>query len=119
MAKTISYKEPFDRGDTPVFVFKFLPPYEGFNWTVVTADIAMTADAAPTSNASAAVLRLNQSLTVDADNSATVSMQPTPEESKALTPGINYTVEVQLKQGVANIVTPIRGKVKVSQDFVI
>lgn len=119
MAKTITYKESFKRGDTPVFVFKFLAPYDGFNWSVVTADIAMTADAAPTSNASAAVLRLGQSLTVNADNNATVTMQPTPEESRALTPGINYTVEAQLKQGMANIVTPITGKVKVDQDFVI
>lgn len=118
MAKVIKYAS-MKRGDTPVFGFQFLKPYDGFNWSVVTADIAMTAEAAPTTNAGAAMLRIGQGLTVDSEGNATVTAQPTPTESQALKPGIEYTVEVQLKQGTTNVTTPVTGKIKVEQDFII
>lgn len=116
--KTISY-DPFKRGDTPVFSFSLPSPSTGFSWTGITADAALTAVAAPTDNTGAAVIRLSQSLTVDASNTATFSFQLTIAESTALTPGTIYKVEVQLKSGSTNVATVSTGEVLVVQDYVI
>jgi len=116
--KVIQY-DPFYRGDTPIFAYEFTPPYDGFNWTGITADIAMTDVSNPSDNTGAAMVRLAQTLTVDANNVATVSAQPTVVESKALTPGTEYIVQVQLKEGADNVTTPITGKVLVAQDYII
>jgi len=116
--KVIQY-DPFKKGDTPVFAFQFTPPYVGFDWTTITADIAMTDVSNPSDNTGAAFVRLNQTLTPDVDNIATVSAQPTVLESKALSADTEYKVEIQLKEGSDNVATPITGKVTVVQDYII
>jgi len=116
--KVIQY-DPFKRGDTPVFAFQFTPPFDGFDWTTITADIAMTDVSNPVDNTGAAMVRLNQALTVDVSNVASVSAQPTVLESKALTPEAEYKVEIQLKEGSNNVATPITGSVKIVQDYII
>lgn len=116
--KTITY-DPFKRGDTPVFLFVYSPPIVGFDWTGITVDLAMTDVEDPLNNAGAAVYRANQTLSIDASNNASVSMQPTVAESKALSPDTNYKVEAQLKSGGDNVTTPVTGTVKILQDYVI
>lgn len=116
--KTVKY-ESFKRGDTPVFAFRFNPPYAGFDWSTITADIAMTDVSNPTDNTGAAMVRLGQTLTTDTDNIAEVSAQLSVTESKALTPNAKYKVEIQLKEGVSNVLTPITAEVQIAQDYVI
>ena len=116
--KVIQY-DPFKKGDTPVFAFQFTPPYEGFDWDTITADIAMTDVSNPVNNVGAAMVRLDQDLTVDVNNIATVSAQLTVIESKALTADTEYKVEVQLKEGSTNVATPITGKVTIVQDYIV
>lgn len=119
MARTIIYK-PFKRGDTPVFAFQFPSPAVGFSWSGITADFAMTAASAPSDNTGAAVLRLAQALSVDGNDQASFSVQPTTTESKALIPGTTYNIEVQLKDsGGAHVATASTGTVIVEQDYVI
>ena len=116
--KVIQY-DPFKKGDTPVFAFQFTPPYEGFDWDTITADIAMTDVSNPVDNVGAAMVRLNQVLTTDVNNIATVSAQLTVAESKALTAETEYKVEIQLKEGGTNVATPITGKVTIVQDYIV
>lgn len=116
--KKITY-DPFKRGDTPVFQFVYSPPSVGFDWTGITVDIAMTDVEDPLNNSGAAVYRPDLTPSIDAGNNATVSLQPTVVESKALTPGASYKVEAQLKQGGDNVTTPVTGTVKILQDYVI
>lgn len=117
--KVIKY-DPFKRGDTPVFEFDFTPPSTGFDWTGITADFALTNVSNPTDNTGAGVVRTGQTLTVNADNSTTVTMQPTVTESKALSPATTYKVEIQLKDaGDTNVATAVTGTVLVEQDYVI
>lgn len=117
--KTIKY-DSFKRGDTPVFEFVYSPPTSDFDWSGIVADIAMTEIEAPDNNTGAAVYRANVALTVDGDNKASLSMQPTVFESKALTAGATYKVEAQLKDsGGSNVTTPITGLVNILQDYVI
>lgn len=118
MANVIQY-DSFYRGDTPVFAYEFSQPYAGFSWSGVTADYAMTDIEAPDDNTGAAVVRLAQPLTIDGDNNASFQVQPTVVESKALTAGSKYMVQVQLKEGSTNVATPVTGKVKVLQDYII
>lgn len=116
--KVIQY-DSFKKGDTPVFAFQFTPPYAGFDWSTITADIAMTDVSNPIDNSGAAMLRLAQTLTVDASNVATVNAQLTTTESKALNVDSEYKVEIQLKEGTTNVATPVTGKVTIIQDYVI
>jgi hypothetical protein len=118
MSTSIQYNS-MKRGDTPAFTYVFSAPYTGFDWTTVLADFAMTNVAAPTDNTGAGVLRTNLTLSTDTSNRATVAVTPTVAESKALTPGSNYEVEIQLKQGSTVVTTPITGKIKVVQDYII
>lgn len=119
MAKIIKY-DSFKRGDTPVFAFAFTEPTVGYSWAGITVDAAITDIQAPVDNVGAGVIRLNQSLTIDASNTATFTMQPTVAESKALTPGSTYKVEIQLKQSSgAYVTTPVTGQVLVEQDYII
>lgn len=118
-AKTIKY-DSFKRGDTPVFVFQFTEPYDGFNWSGITADFAMTKENAPSNNTGASVVRTNVSLTIDGDNNASVTVQSTVNESNALTPNTLYHVEVQLKGNTGtNVATAVTGQVLVVQDYII
>lgn len=118
-AKVISY-DPFKRGDTPVFQFNFSAPTTGFSWTGITADAVITSATAPTTNTGAGVYRSAQTMTINADNSATLLVQPTVAESNALAPGTNYNVEVQLKDASGtNVATAVTGTVLVQQDYVI
>jgi hypothetical protein len=120
MALKIIKYEPFKRGDTPVFAFTFTQPATGFNWATVTIDGAITAVEAPNDNTGASVSRLNQTLTVDASNTASFNMQPIVAESRALTAGGTYRVEVQLKDnGGTNVATAVTGQVTILQDYVI
>lgn len=117
--KTITY-DPFKRGDTPVFVFNFSQPDPTFVWDDINADFAMTAVDEPNDNSGAGVVRLAESLTVNEDNSCTLTVQPTTAESKALSPDTTYKIEVQLKDNEdANVATAITGQVLVEQDYVI
>ena len=117
--KTIKYT-PFKRGDTPVFRFDYTAPSDDFDWTGIVADFALTSIDAPANNAGAGVYRADVALTVNDDNSATISVQPSVAESKALTPDTDYKVEAQLKDGGGtNVTTPVTGTVKVLQDYVI
>lgn len=117
--KKIKY-DSFKRGDTPVFSFVFTPPFEGFSWTGVVADFALTLVKAPSNNVGAAVLRQNQSLTVAGDGTASFEVQPTVLESNALIPGSTYVVEVQLKSDAgASVATASTGTVLVEQDYII
>ena len=109
----------FKRGDTPTFRFNFSDPYEGFDWTGITVDCAMTDVQAPEDNTGAAAVRLNQTITVGVDGVAYYEMTLTVTESKALDPGATYVVEAQLKQGGTLVVTPLTVKVKVVQDYII
>lgn len=116
--KTIKFDD-FKRGDTPVFEFVYTAPTTDFDWSGIVVDIAMTSVEEPNSNSGAAVYRPGVSLTVDGDT-ASVSMQPTVSESKALTPGTTYKIEAQLKDGGGtNVTTPVTGTVKIIQDYVI
>ena len=119
MAQKIIKYDSFKRGDTPVFGFTFTPPVVGFVWSGITVDGSITSVAAPNDNTGASVLRTNQTLTVDSSNVATFTMQPTVAESKAMTPGTEYKVEVQLKEGSSNVTTPVTGTVKVLQDYIV
>lgn len=118
--KQIQY-ESFKRGDTPTFRFDLEPPTDqpAYDWSGTTADMSITRIENPGDNTAAGVYRPNVSLTVGTGNIATVSMQPTIVESKALSPGENYFVEIQLKEGGVNVITPISGTVLVEQDYVI
>lgn len=117
--KVIKY-DSFKRGDTPVFEFIYSAPTEGFDWSGIVADIAMTDVDDPNNNSGAGIYRANVSLTINVDNTATLSMQPTVVESKALTPDTDYKVEAQLKDaGDTNVTTPVTGIVHVEQDYVI
>lgn len=118
MAKIIKYTA-FKRGDTPQFGFVYTPPFVGFVWTSILVDAAITSVDAPNDNTGASVVRLNQTLTINADNTASFSFGPTIAESKLLTPGSTYKVEVQLKESGVNVATPITGQVDVVQDYVI
>lgn len=112
--------DAFKRGDTPVFQFNYTPPSSSFSWTGITADLAITDVEDPANNTGAAAYTADVALTINADNSATVSIQPTVAESKALTPGTTYQVEAQLKDvGGTNVTTPVTGTVKILQDYVI
>jgi predicted membrane-bound spermidine synthase len=117
--KTVKY-DSFKRGDTPIFEFVYSPPYVGFSWTGIVADIAMTDVEDPANNSGAAIYRTAVALTIDGDNNATLSMQPTVAESKALTPEAVYNVEAQLRDaGDTYVTTPVTGTVKIEQDYVI
>lgn len=112
--------DPFKRGDTPVFVFNFTLPSAGYSWTNILVDAVMTSVASPTDNNSAAVKRIGESLTIKPDGGSTFQFQPTPEESRALVPGTEYMIEVQLRDTAnPNVATAVTGKVKIIQDFVI
>lgn len=120
MAKpTIIKYQDFKRGDTQNFVWVFTPPYVGYNWSVVTLDCAMTSVTTPTDNSGAAATRINQTLTVDASNSASYTFALTHAESLTLTPGATYKVEPQLKENGVNYITPITGTVDILQDYII
>lgn len=119
MATNIIKYSPFKRGDTPNFGFTYSAPYAGYNWSVVTVDAAMTSIDEPINNTGAAVLRLNQPLVINLDGSAYFGFGPTITESKALLPGVTYTVEAQLKEGANVVTTPVTGQVLVQQDYVI
>lgn len=117
--KKIKY-DPFKRGDTPMFAFVLKPPIVGWDWIGIIADCAITNVAAPSDNTGAGVLRLNQMLTVNPDNTASFNVQPTVAESKALTAGATYNVEVQLKSDSdTHVATASTGTVLVLQDYVI
>lgn len=119
MATNVSVTlDPFKRGDTPTFLFSFSNPYVGFNWSGITLDVAMTSVIAPADNTGAAAVRLNQSLTTDAQG-AHYQFTLTVTESKALTVSAQYKVEAQLKQGVTSVATPATATVKVLQDWII
>lgn len=117
MAQTITLPD-FKRGDTPTFRFNFTDPYVGFDWSAITLDCALTDETAPTTNAGANAIRLNQTLQTDADG-AYYEFTLTVAESKALTPGGSYMAECQLKQGSTSVATPVTAKVKVLQDYII
>lgn len=103
-----------------MFAYTFSSPSDDFDWTEVTLDAAITAIVAPTDNAGAGVIRLEQELTVDADNNASYELTPTVSESEALEAGAKYKVEVQLKDnGGANVTTAVTGTVTVEQDYII
>lgn len=110
--------DPFKRGDTPTFRFSYSNPYAGFDWSGVTLDAAMTDVSAPSDNTGAAAVRLNQTLTPDAQG-AYYEFTLTTTESNALSVGTTYNVECQLKQGGTSVATPATAKVKVLQDYVI
>jgi hypothetical protein len=116
-SNTVITLNPFKRGDTPNFYFAFTNPYDGFDWSGVTVDAAMTAVVAPTDNTGAAATRIGQPLVTDA-NGAHFEFILTPTESNALVIG-NYVVEVQLKESGTQVATPVTAKVKVLQDYVI
>jgi hypothetical protein len=119
MARTIIYKD-MKRGDTPVFQFLFPSPAAGFSWSGITADFSMTAVASPADNSGAAILRLTQALSVDGNNQASFSVQPTTTESNALIPNTKYNIEVQLKDsGGVHVATAVTGTITVDQDYVI
>lgn len=112
-------RSPFKRGDTVVFQYDFDPPYVGYDWSNVQLDCAFTDVAAPQNNTGAAATRLNQSLTVNPDGSASFVFQLTHAESLALTAGATYRDECQLKENGTNYLTPITGEVVVKQDYII
>lgn len=116
--KTIK-RDPFKRGDTVVFQYLFDPPFVGYSWSGVVLDCTFTNVSAPTDNTGAAASRLNQTLTVNPDNSAYFLFQLTHAESAALTPGATYHDECQLKEGDTNYLTPITGVTVISQDYII
>jgi hypothetical protein len=117
--RTIKY-DSFKRGDTPVFGYTFTAPVDGFVWTGITADFAITDVESPSNNSGAAVVRTNETLTVNSDGSASLSLQPTVEESNAFSPDTEYNVELQLKDsGGSNVATVITGLVKIVQDYII
>jgi hypothetical protein len=120
MATQVITYDPFKRGDTAAFTFEFTEPYEGFDWSTVTIDSSMTAVEAPSDNSGAAAIRLNQSLTTDASNTASYTLQLSVSESKSLVPDSTYNVEAQLKESSGTFVTtPITGQVTIVQDYVI
>ncbi len=120
MASRIIKYDSFKRGDTPVFGFTFTAPSLTFNWTTILIDAAMTSNTAPNDNSGAGLLRQNQTLTVDAANNAYFYLQPSVSESKALTPGATYSIEVQLKDTTnTNVATPLTGQVTILQDYII
>lgn len=111
--------DSFKKGDTPVFEFNFSAPFDGFSWTGVVADMALTNVSAPTNNAGAGMVRTGISVTDNGDGTGTVSEQITAVESAALVVS-PYKIEVQLKDGGgANIATAATGKLTVVQDYVI
>jgi hypothetical protein len=112
-------RDPFKRGDTPNFRYEFDPPYVGFNWATVQLDCAFTKVGSPTDNSGAAAVRLNQALTVNADNTAYYNFGLTHAESLTLVPGATYNDECQLKESGTNYITPIQGETKILQDYVI
>lgn len=112
-------RNSFKRGDTAAFNYTFTEPYAGFNWSGVTIDCALTDVDAPTNNSGAAAVRLSQTLTVNADNSAYYVFQLTPAESAALVPGTTYIDECQLKQGTTGVSTPVTGQTTIAQDYII
>lgn len=119
MANNITVQlDSFKRGDTPTFLFSFSNPYPGFNWGSITLDAAMTDVTSPNDNTGAAAVRLNQTLTTNAQG-AYYQFTLTVAESKALTVGAKYNVECQLKQGSTSVATPATATVKVLQDYVV
>lgn len=112
-------RDPFKRGDTVCFQYEFDPPFVGYDWSVVLLDCALTMVSAPTNNTGAAAVRLNQTLTVNPDNSALYIFQLTHAESITLVPGKTYIDECQLKEGGVNYLTPIQGKALIEQDYII
>lgn len=120
MAQKTIKRDPFKRGDTACFAYVFTEPFVGYDWSTVTVDCAFTAITAPTDNSGAAAVRTAQSLTVDANNTATYLFQLTTAESNALVPGTVYKDECQLKEsGGTFVTTPITGQTTISQDYVI
>jgi hypothetical protein len=82
MAKLATIKrDSFKRGDTACFRYDFTEPYAGFDWSAITIDCALTSVEAPNDNTGAAAVRTAQSLTVNADNSATYLFQLTTAEA--------------------------------------
>lgn len=111
--------DPFKRGDTPVFAFTFPAPSVGFDWSGIVADFALTNVSAPANNTGAAMIRTSQALTV-VSGTASVELQITVSESKALTAGATYKVELQLHDAAnLNVATAVTGTVVVEQDYVI
>lgn len=119
MAKEVKL-ESFKKGDTPIFGFEFDPEDTTFDWTGYTIDCALTSVEAPTDNSGAGASRIGQPLVVDASKVATYDFQLTELESKALAADGEYRIEAQLKDaGSVNVGTPITGKIKVEQDYII
>ena len=116
---TVIKRDPFKRGDTPVFRYEFEPPYVGYDWSTVLLDCALTSVDEPTDNAAAAAVRLNQALTVNPDGTAYYLFQLTHAESLTLVPDDTYRDECQLKEGGTNYLTPIQGETVIAQDYVI
>lgn len=113
-------RDSFKRGDTACFVYEFTEPYDGFDWSGVTIDCALTAVEAPSTNTGAAAVRTGESLTVDADNVASYHFQLTAAESNALVAGTAYKDECQLKESSGTYVTtPITGQTTIAQDYII
>jgi hydrogenase maturation factor HypF (carbamoyltransferase family) len=73
---------------------------------------------APADNSGADAVRLNQPLQTNA-NGAYYEFTLTIAESKSLTVGATYMAEVQLKQSGTVVVTPVTGKTKVLQDYIV
>lgn len=114
----IIQRQPFKRGDTVIFRYVFQPPYNGYSWSGVTIDCALTNVPNPKDNAGALAVRIGQSLSIDQDNVASYDFALTEAESKGLKPGAKYYDECQLRQG-DRVVTPITGVSIVEQDYVI
>lgn len=119
MSSKIIKRDSFKRGETACFVYEFLQPYAGWDWSIVTLDAALTAQTEPSSNDSAVAVRTNQSLTVDASNKATYAFQLTPTESEALVPGTTYHDACQLKQSSSFVAKPVTGRVVIEQDYIV
>lgn len=108
------------RGDTRTIRYKFTEPAPGYDWSGITVDCAFTNVTAPSDNAGADAVRIAQSLVVDPDdNSAYYDFKLTPAEAMALTVDNEYHDEIQLKDGTDTVTTPVTGKTKVVQDYII
>lgn len=99
MALAVTKLDSLKIGDTPTFSVVLNPLVSNFNWSGITFDSALTAVAAPADNTGAVAVRTAQTLTVNADGTATASMTLTQTEANNLVASTTYHFEVQLRQG--------------------
>lgn len=112
------YRQPLKIGDTPTFHYRFAIQGNLFDWANIVADISITKVPNPVDNSGASVLRTNQAITVQPDNSAYLALTIKREEAEKLEPG-NYMIEVQLRNTKSELVSTVfTGTITVVQDYI-